>query len=92
MCFSDGPGGGTRLDDRTYDWGWDGQQAFLGFVAVVPFAVFGTGVFVGMQVGGGVPADSGATETGPQATDVPTTDSPASGSEPTPSPDEEPCR
>jgi len=45
-----------------------------------------------MQVGGDVPADSGAMETGPRATDVPTTDSPASGSEPTPLPDEEPCR
>ena len=51
------------------------NKAFLSLAAVVLFAVFGTGVFVGMQVGG-VTGDSPAA--GPQATDTPAqSDSPA---------------
>ena len=60
------------------------NKAFLSLAAVVLFAVFGTGVFVGMQVGGlGDEAPGQATESGPQATgtatpaDAPETDTPA---------------
>jgi|GEM_PF-2523570 uncharacterized protein YkwD len=49
------------------------NKAFLSLAAVVLFAVFGTGVFVGMQVGGlsdEGPGGPDAGETGPQATDT----------------------
>lgn len=64
------------------------NKAFLSLVAVALFAVFGTGVLVGMQVGSlgtGGPAET-PTEPGPQATGTPAgTDAPAtSTSESTP--------
>ncbi|WP_324661814.1 spore germination YkwD domain-containing protein [Haloarcula sediminis] len=56
------------------------NKALLSLAAVVLFAVFGTGVLVGMQVGGlggGGPAET-ATETGSQAAGTPTgADAPA---------------
>lgn len=66
------------------------NKALLSLGAVVLFAVFGTGVLVGMQVGGlggGGPAEA-TPETGPQATDTPGgTPAPTAtpGSTPTPS-------
>ncbi|MDS0281524.1 CAP domain-containing protein [Haloarcula onubensis] len=73
------------------------NKAFLSLAAVVLFAVFGTGVFVGMQVGGAAP---GATDAGPQAdtpdgTDSSATPTPAAEPAATPTPsegdDEEPA-
>lgn len=60
------------------------NKAFLSLAAVVLFAVFGTGVFVGMQVGGLSEADgvgSEPTETSQQTPDSQATATPDSGSD-----------
>ncbi|MFC6755745.1 MULTISPECIES: CAP domain-containing protein [Haloarcula] len=64
------------------------NKAFLSLAAVVLFAVFGTGVFVGMQVGGlseEGPDSPAASETSPQKTDTQATTTP-SGSDSTTEP------
>lgn len=64
------------------------NKALLSLAAVVLFVVFGTGVFVGMLVGGPTGDGAGTADTGPQATatpaasDLPTTATPAASDSP----------
>ncbi|MBX0285699.1 CAP domain-containing protein [Haloarcula salinisoli] len=67
------------------------NKAFLSLAAVVLFAVFGTGVFVGMQVGGlseEGPDGPEASETSPETTDTQVTSTP-SGSDSTTEPSDD---
>lgn len=68
------------------------NKALLSLAAVVLFVVFGTGVFVGMLVGGPTGDGAGTADTGPQATatpaasDSPATATPDAGSDSTATP------
>lgn len=68
------------------------NKALLTLAALVLFAVFGTGILVGMQVGGGLGGGPGetATEPEPGATATPTgTDAPAATPDSTPAPSQD---
>jgi len=69
------------------------NKALLSLAAVVLFAVFGTGVFVGMQVGGlggGGPAEATATETAQASTPTSSDGTPAATpATPTPEPEQD---